>query len=107
MQADPYNNYKMKAVIYLDPSVGRYIGQCLDYDIVGSGTTIPEVFLSITKVIAGHFSLAVQEEKSDIFEGVEKAPHRFWEMYESAQARFKHRIHGVSMASNEIDCAIA
>ncbi len=58
--------------------------QCLEYDIAAQGKTIDEAKDAFEKTFLGQISLDINENRKP-FEGIEKAPQEFWDMFKRAE----------------------
>jgi len=63
-----------------------WCAQCLEYDISAQAKSLPELRYELERVLFSHVCAGVQEGREP-FEGLGKAPKKFWQMYASADLR--------------------
>jgi hypothetical protein len=74
----------IRAVIFADPEMDGWIAQGLDYDICAQAETLEDVHVAFEKAVMATACVALDLGKEP-FEDVEKAPQRFWDMFEGAR----------------------
>jgi hypothetical protein len=83
----PNDESKIHAVIFRS---GEWmIAQCLEYDIATQARDINALLIEVQRILTAHIIVADREGFDDPFEGIPKAPKRFWQMYEDAVARLE------------------
>jgi predicted RNase H-like HicB family nuclease len=60
-----------------------WCAQCLEHDITAQAKTLPELRYELDRVLIAHICASLQEGRRP-FEGLRRAPQKFWKMYESA-----------------------
>ena len=60
-----------------------WVAQCLDYDIVAHGKTIPDAMSSFERVFAGQVVLDVEDGKAPL-DDILPAPIEYWKLFENA-----------------------
>ena len=58
--------------------------QCLEYDIATQARTFEDLAYELQRLIAGHIATSKKLHKRP-FEGLPKAPPRFWDMFERSR----------------------
>lgn len=70
------------------PNGGRWVAQCLEYDIATQAETLDALLYEIQRILVAHVVVA-ERENLEPFADLPKAPKRFWEMYERALSPVK------------------
>lgn len=63
---------------------GRWVAQCLDFDIAAQGESIKEAQESFARVFFGQISLDIEHGRSPL-QGIERAPDYYWNMFDAAR----------------------
>jgi hypothetical protein len=62
---------------------GLWVGQCLEHDITSRAISLPALREEIELAVCATVAIA-QELGREPFEGIARAPQRFWDMFEHA-----------------------
>lgn len=76
----------IKAILFKEED--WYVAQCLDYDIATQARSIQDLYYELEHVLVGHVVVA-QHEECVPFEGLPRAPKRYWDMYRHAKLRLE------------------
>lgn len=60
-----------------------WVAQCLERDIATNARKLGDLWYEIEKALVGQ--VMVNEGAKDAFEGIPRAPQRYWDMWEEAQ----------------------
>jgi len=83
----PHDEPKIHAVVFRS---GEWlIAQCLEYDIATQARDIKALLIEVERILTAHVIVADREGMGDPFEGIPKAPKRFWQMFKDAVARLE------------------
>lgn len=74
---------EIRAVVFQEGD--WWSAQCLEYDVAAQAQSVAELRLEIERVLTAYVVLA-RRERREAFEGMRRAPERFWKMYERARA---------------------
>ena len=58
--------------------------QCLEYDIATQARTLDDLAYELQRIIVGHIATSRKLNKEQ-FEGLPKAPQKFWDMFERSR----------------------
>jgi hypothetical protein len=72
----------IKAVLFQEGE--WWCAQCLEYDISAQAPTLTELRYELDRVLISHVCASMQEGRKP-FEGLDRAPQKFWKMYENAE----------------------
>jgi predicted RNase H-like HicB family nuclease len=75
---------RLSAVVFQED--GWWSAQCLEYDIAAQAKTLPDLHDELERVLAVHVAACLQIGREP-FDGLEPAPRKFWDMYESADLK--------------------
>ena len=81
---------QVNVLLYRNEDV--WIAQGLEYDIVAQGQTIPQVRARFYVTIMTHCHFDATNNR-EILQGIEKAPEKFWTMFEEAEDAQLKRNH--------------
>jgi hypothetical protein len=73
---------EVRAVVFQEGD--WWSAQCLEYDIATQAATLGDLRREIERVLAAYVVLAAKQDRNP-FEGLQRAPEKFWEMYERAR----------------------
>ena len=76
----------IRALIFRDPTVNAWVAQGLDLDICAQARTLEDVHRAFEKAIVSTAAVAI-ELGQEPFEGIGRAPEKFFELFERAQVR--------------------
>lgn len=80
------DEHKIHVVIFRN---GEWlIAQCLEHDIATQAHDVKELLREVERIISAHI-LVADQEGSEPFANIPKAPRRFWEMYKDATAKLE------------------
>jgi hypothetical protein len=65
-----------------------FIAQCLEYDIATQAKSVTALLDEVECIIEAHIFVADKEAREP-FANLPRAPRRFWQMYEDANARLE------------------
>jgi hypothetical protein len=72
---------KIRAVLFQEE--GWWVAQCLEYDIAAQARDQSDVLYELERILAGRCLLSASKGRLP-FEGLPRAPRRYWVMYEQA-----------------------
>src|SRR5262249_54019993 len=78
----------IRVVVFQD--AGHWVGQCLEYDIAAQAETIDDLNVRLQVVLRAELNESL-DRSGRPFDGIEKAPERFQQMWE-------HRARSVEMS---------
>jgi hypothetical protein len=72
----------LRAVVFQE---GEWLSaQFLEYDIAAQARSVPELAYELQRILVGHFATSKKLGKRP-FEGIPKAPQKFWDMFERSK----------------------
>jgi hypothetical protein len=77
---------EIRALIFRDLEHDLWIAQGLEYDICVQAKTVDEAHDAFERTLAATALVSLSEGRAP-FEGIERAPRRFWDDFERASAR--------------------
>ena len=95
--------YVIRAVIFQE---GDWLCvQCLDYNLATQAKTLPRLNRAFQQLIIGHIVVRLRHNQRP-FEGLRRAPHKYWAMFERSKLPFPaqmlnvnaHKSHGSIIA---------
>ena len=103
--------YTIRAVVLQE---GEWLSaQCLEYDIATQARTLDDLSYELQRIIAGHIATSRKFGKKP-FEGVPKAPEKYWKMFEQSKIplpqpklAFKPPIPGIKILPPQLRVAPA
>jgi hypothetical protein len=80
------DEHKIHAVIFRN---GEWlIAQCLEHDIATQAHELKELLYDVERILSAHI-LVADQDGSEPFANLPKAPRRFWQMYKDAIAKLE------------------
>jgi predicted RNase H-like HicB family nuclease len=73
--------FDIRVVLFEDEK--WWCAQCLEYDITAQAKTLPELRYELERVLFAHVCAGAEEGRAP-FQGLERAPSKYWRMYETA-----------------------
>ena len=75
-------SYTIRAVVFQE---GEWLSaQCLEYDIATQAKTLDDLSYELQRILVGHVVTSKKLGKAP-FEGVPRAPRKYWEMFERSK----------------------
>jgi hypothetical protein len=74
--------YAFKIVVFQDQD--WVCAQCLDYDVAARARTLDDCLYEFQRVMMGRIAIGLENGVAP-FDGVPKAPRRFWEWFEQSK----------------------
>jgi hypothetical protein len=75
-------DFKIQAVLFQEE--GWWVAQCLEYDVAAQARTRSDLLYELERILVGHFLISAEKGRQP-FERLQKAPRRYWVMYEQAE----------------------
>jgi hypothetical protein len=80
------DEHKIHVVIFRN---GEWlIAQCLEHDIATQAHDVKDLLHEVERILSAHI-LVADQDGSEPFANIPKAPRRFWQMYKDATARLE------------------
>jgi hypothetical protein len=76
----------IRAILFEDS--GWWCAQCLEYDIAAQAKTVPALHDELERVLRSQIAVSLELGREP-FEGLPRAPQRFFDMYQSARFRIE------------------
>lgn len=74
--------YAIRAIVFQE---GEWLSaQCLEYDIATQAKTVEDLSYELQRILVGHIVTSRKLGKAP-FEGVPKAPQKYWDMFEHSK----------------------
>lgn len=84
-----HEEYTVRAVAFRNGQ--NWVAQCLEYDIATQAKTLDALLYELERIVVAHLCVA-EKEGTRPFNGISRAPKRFWEMYRGARSK----VHTIS-----------
>lgn len=78
----PKTGFQIRAVMFKEGE--WFSAQCLDFDIATQAHSLTDLRYELERVLVGHLAVARELGRAP-FQGLNRAPQRFWDMFEKAE----------------------
>ena len=97
----------MDLKILLYPGHRDWIAQVLEHDIAAQGATVDDAIYHLSRLIAGECLIRERHNHLSKFAEIQKAPQRFWDLYENAAFIDKHLAEFTPVPLMQTECRLA